>query len=114
MAVCGKDYKFIHHPYIILYTIFTIHRGEIGLDYGRIGELRALIPDSVHVMALTATATRASCAKIMQSLHMVKSVTISLSLHKKNILYYVHPKPRVEDFVAKMSACLKELKACTP
>ena len=37
------------------------NRGDdFRLDYGRLGELRALIPDSVNVMALTATATKSS------------------------------------------------------
>ena len=77
------------------------------MEYGHLGELRALIPDSVHVMALTATATRSSHAK-------ERSIVVSLSLHKKNFLHYVHPKPQLEDFIAQMTACVKELKTCTP
>ena len=84
------------------------------MDYSRIGELRALLPDSVHVMALTATATKSSRTKILQSLHMVSPIIISVSPHKKNILYYVRPKPELDEFVGRLVACLKELRACTP
>ena len=50
------------------------------------------MPPSCHVMALTATATKSSRMKILQSLCMVRATTISLSPHKKNIVYAVYPK----------------------
>ena len=62
------------------FTVFLLYRGDdFRTDYRRIGELRALIPPSVHVMALTATATRSSRMKILQSLRMMSQTTISIS-----------------------------------
>ena len=68
----------------------------------------ALIPDSVNV---TTTATNSSRI-IIKSLHMVSPTIILISPHKKNIVYCVHPKPELEQFVGKLVVCLKELRAC--
>ena len=52
-------------------------RGEcFQTDYGRLGEIRALLPTSVNVMALTATATQVSRIKIIDSLHMQNPLLI--------------------------------------
>ena len=85
---------------------------DFRTDYGRLGELRALLPPSVHVMALTATAS--SRDKIFQSLCMVEPVKISVSPHKKNIVYAVRPKPDIEEFVHTIVDCLRTLRDNMP
>lgn len=87
---------------------------DFRTDYGRLGELRALIPSSVHIMALTATATMTSREKIIRSLHMEKPVIFSASPHKKNIIYTLRPKPDIEVFVGSVIDCLKKLRTNMP
>ena len=84
------------------------------LDHGHLGELRALIPPKVHMIALTATATKSSREKIMRSLHMINPVVVNLSPHKKNVVYTVHPKPQLEEFVASIAGVLKSCRVNIP
>lgn len=46
-------------------AILLLNIGVMILDYGHLGELRALIPPKVHMIALTATATKTSRENIM-------------------------------------------------
>ena len=78
------------------YFLHKYRGDDFRTDYGRLGELRAIIPPIVHVMALTATATKSSREKIMRSLRMINPVVVNLSPHKKNVVYTVHPKPQLE------------------
>ena len=73
-----------------------------------------MIPPTVHVMALTATATSSSREKILRSLRMVDPVIVNLSPHKKNIVYSIHPKPELEEFVASIVDVLKKIRVNMP
>ena len=64
-------------------------------------------------MALTATATRSSREIILRSVCMVEPVIISVSPHKKNIVYTVHPKPDIGEFIESIVDCLKRLREIT-
>ena len=68
-VVCFKNSTLrLSYPYMKSEYICFFNRGDdFRTDYGRPGELRALLPPSVHVMALTATATRSSRDKIFHS-----------------------------------------------
>ena len=61
-------------------------------------------------MALTATATRSSREIILRSVCMVEPVIISVSPHKKNIVYTVRPKPDIGEFIESIVDCLKRLR----
>lgn len=94
---------------------FLIRRGDdFRRDYGRLGELRALLSPNVHIMALTATATRLSRGKILQSLRMVTPIIVNVSPHKKNIVYTVLPKPELKDFISCIVEGLKTLRVNMP
>ena len=63
-------------------------------------------------MALTATASKSSKMKIVSSLKMINPHVISISPHKKNIVYIVKNKPdSIEEFAQSLAAVLKDL--CT-
>ncbi len=57
------------------------------------GEVRSLIPDHVHCMALTATATKTTRKAICNVLGMHKPFIVSESPNKPNIKYIVHKRP---------------------
>lgn len=73
--------------------VYQYRRSTFRREFSNIGDVRSLIPDNVHVMALTATATRQSQHDICQILGMVKPKIVSLSPNKPNIKYIVHSKP---------------------
>ncbi|XP_071949811.1 ATP-dependent DNA helicase RecQ-like [Antedon mediterranea] len=57
--------------------------------YARIGELRSILPMSVPMIALTATASKKTRATIINDLHMKVPVLVDLGVNKPNIRYTV-------------------------
>lgn len=57
---------------------------------------------------------KSSHTKILQSLRMVRPTTICASPHKKNVLYTVHRKPTLEEFVGGLVDFLKRLRTSMP
>ena len=66
---------------------------EFRKEFSNLGEVRSLIPEHVHCMALTATATKTSRKTICSVLGISKPAIISESPNKPNIKYIVHRKP---------------------
>ena len=52
-----------------------------------IGDVHSHIPDTVHVMALTATATKRTRQAVIKLLKMVHPKVVSVSPNKPNIKY---------------------------
>ena len=46
-------------------------------EFSHLGEVRSIVPESVHVMALTATATNTTRAAIIKILDMQKPIIIN-------------------------------------
>ena len=85
---------------------FTLFRGEtFRKEFSKIGEVRSIIPSRVNVMALTATATKATCKYVCQRLGMSAPVVISKSPNKPNIKLIVCMK---EGSIAQMMATLAD------
>ena len=61
-------------------------------EFTHLGEVNSLLPEAVHTMALTATATRASRRSICRTLGMKQVVVIAESPNKTNIRYEVRKK----------------------
>ena len=69
---------------------FYLRRGEeFRKEYSRLGEVRSILPHNVHVMALTATATRTLRRDVCDVLGMENPVLVSASPDKDNIKYVV-------------------------
>lgn len=99
----------------IILNIIFIYRGEsFRPEYKRLGEVRALIPSDVNVMALTATASNDTRSDIIATLCMEHPTIISTSPHKKNIKYVVKEKGSMEDFVKMVSGAIDNLRTCMP
>ena len=59
----------------------------------RIGEVRSLVPSSVHMLALTATATRPDHEEVIRVLGMKNPSIVAVSPCKPNIIYMVMQRP---------------------
>ena len=78
------------------YFIFLYHyyyRGDnFRHAYARVGEIRSITPANIHLMALTATATRHTRNDVIKKLGMKHCTIITRSPHKPNITLYVKEK----------------------
>jgi ATP-dependent DNA helicase RecQ len=71
-----------------------LRRGEnFRKEFANLGEVRSLIPETVRIMALTATATKQSRRDICRTLGMIKPKVVSASPNKPNIKYIIVFKP---------------------
>ena len=71
-----------------------MNRGDsFRTEFSNIGEVRSLLPNGVHLMALTATATKQTREDICRTLGMINPVVIADSPNKPNIKYSVVRNP---------------------
>ena len=75
--------------------------------------MEALVRSEAYVRAM-APATRLSRNEIMRTLGMDGALILSVSPHKKNILYIVKMKPDMEEFVQGLTESMCYLKSCMP
>ena len=77
------------------------YRGEsFRHAFSRLGEIRSLLPATVNVMALTATASKDTARVIVRTLGMKKCLhTISISPSKENMSYMVVHKECMRDLL---------------
>ena len=71
--------------------------GQFRRDFSYLGEVSSIIPESVKVMALTATATDTTRNAIIKTLNMQKPKIVSVSPQKHNIVYAVALKCEISD-----------------
>lgn len=65
--------------------LIVLFRGDsFRTDFSSLGEIRSIVPESVHIMALTATASLSTGRSIIKSLNMQKPVIIYLAPEKDN------------------------------
>lgn len=78
------------------------------------GDVRSLIPESVRIMALTATATKSTRHNIMKVLGMIQPAVIAVSPNKENIKYIVREnQTTVEETFEWLVEDLKTKRALT-
>ena len=68
-----------HH---IIHLTILIRGKQFRAEYSNQGEVRALVPSNVHIMALTATATAMSPETVTKLLCMESPVVVFVSPHK--------------------------------
>jgi len=76
--------------------------------------VRSLIPTDVHIMALTATAMSKTRASIVHILCMEDLYVLSVSPHKKNIVYVVKQKSDIKEVVQILARGLQNLRTEMP
>ena len=75
--------------------IFSCNRGQtFRKEFTHLSELRSILSDRVHLMALTATATTTTRKYIIDNLCMQKPAIVYLPPVKDNITYLVMYKPK--------------------
>lgn len=75
--------------------MFVYYRGQsFRKEFSHLGEIRSIVPCSVHLMALTATATLSTRKYIVSNLGMQDPAIIYIPPVKNNIAYFVADKPK--------------------
>ena len=76
---------------------------EFRVAFAKIGNIRSLLPTSVNILALTATATKETYKIVCDRLSMPQPVLIAVSPYKSNIIYTVLPEITVEELSKHIS-----------
>ena len=88
--------------FIVMITKFLFYllcRGDdFRVEFSRLGEVRSLIPKGVHIMALTATATRSLRRAVCRTLGMDDPVVVTVSPDKTNMVFSVAHFESLETF----------------
>ena len=89
------------------------YRGkEFRTEFSNLDTVRSIIPETVKVMALTATATKTTRNFIIKSLSMQAPEIIYIPPTRDNILYAVMEKPKGYNAVSEVFKCITDkLKA---
>ena len=92
------------------------YRGEeFRKEFSKIGDVRSILPDNIHVMALTATATRSTRKVVSRRLEMVSPKIVSVSPNKSNIKYIVKKQNQsIREIVLPLVEELKCKRASMP
>ena len=75
--------------YLITFHNLYCRGDDFRLEYAKLQQIRSILHPSVHIMALTATATRATRNEIAESLGMHNIAIVYISPNKQNIRYVV-------------------------
>ena len=70
---------------------YTCRGDEFRLAFSQIGDLRSIIPENVHILALTGTATLEVYNSVVKRLSLKDPAVIGLSPSRDNIKYHVEP-----------------------
>ena len=97
-AHCIQMWLDKHTDTVLCMSFVLLHRGEtFRRAFFEIGTLRSLIPKSVNVMALTATATSQTISIVTSHLAMDNPVIIGLNTDRSNIKYIVKPSESIKE-----------------
>ena len=90
--------------------MYCICRGDgFRREFSHLGEIRSIIPDTVKVMALTATATKSTRVSVVKTLNMQKPIIVSLPPLKENVIYSIAQRTTIPaGFSALADKLLKE------
>ena len=80
----------------------------------KIGELRSLVPSSVHMLALTATATRPIREEVIKVLGMKSPSIVAVSPCKPNIMYMVKSYDSIEEAFGTILKGIKKQRGNFP
>ena len=82
--------------------------------YGRLHELRALVPLGTPILACTATITRSIREEVMRSLEMEGCVVVSVSPDRPNIFYEVQARTDIPSDMEPLVQSIKKNKLQAP
>ena len=87
---------------------------EFRKTFAQIGNVRSMIPKTVNVLALTATATAETFHVVTKRLSMDTPTLVALPPYRDNISYSVPPKVDVDQFIDSIAIELKEKRTMFP
>ena len=93
---------------------FIFRSWDFRPAYGRLHEIRALVPQGTPYLACTATVTRSIRQEVVNSLEMVGCEFISVSPDRPNIFYEVRVRTDIETDMQMLLDSLKKYKASAP
>ena len=93
---------------------FTCRSKDFRAEYGRLHELRALVPHGTPFIACTATATRSIKQEVISSLEMYDCKSVVTSPDRSNIYYEVHPRTDIGGDLHFLLDYLKRLRNQAP
>ena len=79
------------------------------ISFSKIGNLQSIVPSTVNIMALTATATHETYLSVLSKLAMTDPVLVSIPPERGNITYYVHPPTSVDELSGMLNSELREM-----
>ena len=97
---------------IIFYTIIKMFshfcRGDsFRTTFAELGQLRSIVPENVHVMALTATATKDTLEVVISRLSLKNPVIIGLPPNRDNTMFRIKSLPTLEKFCMTLASDLQ-------
>ena len=87
---------------------------EFRVVFAEIGSVRSLIPGSVKVLALTATATKETLESVKSHLSMEHPTLIGLSPDRANIKFIVEPCPDIRELCRQLTDELMAKRTAPP
>ena len=79
---------------IIIYYYLYFRGESFRKEFTHLSELRSILSESVHLMALTATTTTATRKFVIENLCVQKPAIVHVPPAKDNITYFVVDKPQ--------------------
>ena len=89
ICMCACDILLLSCP------VHNYRSKDFRAEYGRLYELRALVPHGTPFVACTATATRSIKQEVISSLEMCDCELVMTSPDRTNIYYEVHPRTEI-------------------
>lgn len=96
------------------FCTYTLRSKDFRPTYGRLHEIRALIPPGISYLACTATATKSVRQEVVASLDMGGCEFVSTSPDRSNIYYEVCRRGGIESDMQPVLSSLKEKKNLAP
>ena len=99
---------------IIICDSYFSRGNHFRREFTNLGEVTSLIPNHVHVMALTATATERTIARVSAILGLVAPKIITVSPDKSNICYWVKPRGSMKEMCEPLLHKLRHQRTAMP
>ena len=98
---------------LLVYHCWCFRGHKFRQAFSHLGELRSIIPDNVHIIALTATTTKETFSCVKACLSLCEPVVVAVSPERPNVKLSVE-SPNADDFIRQVSEQLKEKRLSYP
>ena len=93
---------------------FCLRGDDFRIAFAHLGELRSVLPSSVKVLALTATATEETFKANVDRLSLKDPTIVALPPERPNIFYSVHEMVSMDSFSSNIARDIKQKKTDYP